>query len=326
VWQVDRSVTRLGRAADCDITLDDSLASRYHAEIQVTGQGLRVKDLGSTNKTLVNGSPISEVPLNDGDQIQIGNTRLQVVTGGATRPTAPQPQAPASPAPAAPKTPRPAPQPPPARSAKPTPAGAEAAAPAAKEAEAAAPPAATTSRSSRIRLLAVLLVVAILGFAAVILLTSGQDPTTGPGGAPADSSEAGSGTATEPDAGPGPSFPSPSAESRGADPGVVYPEEAVALYEEGLSLFQYGRLVRARETLEAALEVAPDYRDAQDVLRRTLSAIDTRVEASMQRARSAMEALRYEEARRALEEVFFLLEEDDDRLVEAQRIRDRIGQ
>jgi hypothetical protein len=85
-------------------------------------------------------------------------------------------------------------------------------------------------------------------------------------------------------------------------------------------------LVRARETLEAALEVAPDYRDAQDVLRRTLSAIDARVEASMQRARAAMEALRYDEARRALEEVFFLLEEGDDRLVEAQRIRDRIGQ
>jgi hypothetical protein len=311
---------RLGRAADCDITLDDSLASRYHAEIQVTGQGLRVKDLGSTNKTLVNGSPISETPLNDGDQIQIGNTRLQVVLAGATRPTASQPATPA----AAPR--QPAPRQPPARSATPTPAGAREAAPAARKAKAATPPAATTSRSSRVRFLGVILVVAILGLAAVILLTSGQDPAIGPGGASGGSSEAGSETATEPDAGPAPAFPTPSGESRGAEPGVIYPEEAVALYEEGLSLFQYGRLVRARETLEAALEVAPDYRDAQDVLRRTLSAIDARVEASMQRARAAMEALRYDEARRALEEVFFLLEEGDDRLVEAQRIRDRIGQ
>jgi len=307
---------RLGRAADCDITLDDSLASRYHAEIQVTGQGLRVRDLGSTNKTLVNGSPISETPLNDGDQIQIGNTRLQVVLAGGTQPIAPQPAIPE----AVPR--QPAPRQPPARSARPTPAGAREAAPAAGKAKAATPPAATTSRSSRVRFLAVILVVAILGLAAVILLTSGQDPALGPGGP----SEAGSETTTEPDTGPAPAFPTPSGESRGAEPGVVYPEEAVALYEEGLSLFQYGRLVRARETLEAALEVAPDYRDAQDVLRRTLSAIDARVEASMQRARAAMEALRYDEARRALEEVFFLLEEDDDRLVEAQRIRDRIGQ
>jgi len=288
-WKLERSVARLGRAADCDIPLDDSLASRYHAEIHVTGQGLRVKDLGSTNKTMVNGSPISEVSLNDGDQIQIGNTRLQVVLGGAPQPAAAQAAA--------------APPKPPSQPATP-PAPAE---------KAAAP-----ARSGRIRFLAVILVVVILGFAAVILLTSGEDSATGPTG--------GTGASGEPDSGPAVAFPTPSEGAQGAGSDTVYPENAVALFEEGLSLFQYGRLVRARDTLETVLQIAPDHREAQDILRRTESAIDSRVEASMQRARSAMEALRYEEARRALDEVFFLLEEGDDRLVEAQRIRDRLGQ
>ncbi len=288
-WKLERSVVRLGRAADCDIPLDDSLASRYHAEIHVTGQGLRVKDLGSTNKTMVNGSPISEVSLNDGDQIQIGNTRLQVVLGGAPQPAAAQAAA--------------APPKPPSQPATP-PAPAE---------RALAP-----SRGGRIRFLAVILVVVILGFAAVILLTSGEDSATGPTG--------GAGAFGEPASGPAVAFPTLSEGAQDAGSDTVYPENAVALYEEGLSLFQYGRLVRARETLETVLQIAPDHREAQDILRRTESAIDSRVEASMQRARSAMEALRYEEARRVLDEVFFLLEEGDDRLVEAQRIRDRVGQ
>ena len=304
-WNLERSVVRLGRAADCDIPLDDSLASRYHAEIHVTGQGLRVKDLGSTNKTMVNGSPIDEVPLHDGDQIQIGNTRLQVVLGGAPQPAAAQ-------APAAPSKPpsQPASRIPSAKKKESSPPAAKAPAP---EEEAPAP-----SRGGRIRFLAVILVVVILGFAAVILLTSGEDSATGPTG--------GAEVSGEPDSGPAVAFPTPSGGAQDAGSDTVYPENAVALFEEGLSLFQYGRLVRARETLETVLQIAPDHREAQDILRRTESAIDSRVEASMQRARSAMEALRYEEARRALDEVFFLLEEGDDRLVEAQRIRDRIGQ
>jgi len=305
-WKLERSVVRLGSAADCDIPLDDSLASRYHAEIHVAGQGLRVKDLGSTNKTMVNGSPISEVSLNDGDQIQIGNTRLQVVLGASPQPVAAQ----AAAAPPAAAPPAAAPPEQPSRPVTPPAPAEEAPAPAEK--------APAPSRSGRIRFLAVILVVVILGFAAVILLTSGEDSATEPTG--------GAGASGEPDSGPAVAFPTLSEGARDAGSDTVYPENAVALYEEGLSLFQYGRLVRARDTLETVLQIAPDHREAQDILRRTESAIDSRVEASMQRARSAMEALRYEEARRLLDEVFFLLEEGDDRLVEAQRIRDRIGQ
>ncbi len=306
VWKLERSVVRLGRAADCDIPLDDALASRYHAEIHQTGQGLRVKDLGSTNQTMVNGSPISEVPLNDGDQIQIGDTRLQVVLGAAMQPAAEQQPSPQPVSPPQPSSP-PAGRPPSAKKSKSSP-------PAAKEPASEPPP----TRSGRIRFLAVALMVVILGFAAVILLTSGEDSATGPMG--------GAETADEPDSGPAVAFPNQLEGVQDAGSDTVYPEDAVALYEEGLSLFQYGRLVRARETLEAALQIAPDFREAQDVLRRTESAVDSRVAASMRRAHSAMEALRYEEARRVLDEVFFLLEEGDDRLVEAQRIRDRIGQ
>ena len=304
VWPLERGVVRLGRAADCDIPLDDALASRHHAEIHVAAHGLRIRDLGSTNKTMVNGSPISEAPLNDGDQVQIGNTRLQVVLGGAPRAAAPPPRPPSRQVTAPPgRTPPPKRRESPSPAAKTPPPGAKEPAP---------------SRSGRVRFLAVILVVVILGFAAVILLTSREDSATGPA--------AGGGATDPPDSGPAVSFPTSPDGARSTSSDTVYPENAVALFEEGFSLFQYGRLVRAREVLEAALQIAPDYQEAQDVLRRTESAIDARVEASMQRARSAMGALRYEEARRALQEVFFLLEEGDDRLVEAQRIRDRIGQ
>ena len=47
----------------------------------VAGGAFVVVDLGSTNATLVNGSPIAEHGLADGDQITIGNTVLEFRRG-----------------------------------------------------------------------------------------------------------------------------------------------------------------------------------------------------------------------------------------------------
>jgi diguanylate cyclase (GGDEF)-like protein len=76
---LDRDLVSIGRALDADIRLNDSKASRLHAQISTdktegpVGGRFTVKDLGSTNGTLVNGQLISETVLADGDKILIGD-------------------------------------------------------------------------------------------------------------------------------------------------------------------------------------------------------------------------------------------------------------
>jgi diguanylate cyclase (GGDEF)-like protein len=76
---LERDVVLIGRALEADVRLNDSKASRLHAkitsEVDTATGGLifKVKDLGSTNGTLVNGRVISEYVLHDGDKILIGD-------------------------------------------------------------------------------------------------------------------------------------------------------------------------------------------------------------------------------------------------------------
>jgi hypothetical protein len=69
------AVTRLGRGTDVDIRIDDPGVSRHHAEITL-GTDVTLRDLGSTNGTLVNGRMVSSVVLTDGSRIQLGTTTL----------------------------------------------------------------------------------------------------------------------------------------------------------------------------------------------------------------------------------------------------------
>ena len=46
---------RLGRAADCDVVIDDDSVSRHHVSIDTRKEPLIVEDIGSTNGTLVAG-------------------------------------------------------------------------------------------------------------------------------------------------------------------------------------------------------------------------------------------------------------------------------
>lgn len=71
----DRAV--IGRLAGSDIQIDDPGASRRHAEIRKEGDEFLIKDLGSTNGTLLNEETISEETLQDGDRITIGDTVLE---------------------------------------------------------------------------------------------------------------------------------------------------------------------------------------------------------------------------------------------------------
>jgi hypothetical protein len=66
----------IGRLPECEVVLPDSNVSRRHAELQRKGDGVFVTDLGSTNGTRVNGSPVREQLLASGDEISVGSTKL----------------------------------------------------------------------------------------------------------------------------------------------------------------------------------------------------------------------------------------------------------
>jgi len=69
----------VGRAAGCQITLDDTYASQLHARIFVRDDQLYVEDLGSTNGTYLNRRKVSApMVVSQGDQIQIGSTVMEV--------------------------------------------------------------------------------------------------------------------------------------------------------------------------------------------------------------------------------------------------------
>ncbi len=69
-------VCRLGRDPALDVCLDDPKASRVHVEIFCENEQWMLKDLNSKNGTYVNGQQVSRVLLNDGDEVQIGETRM----------------------------------------------------------------------------------------------------------------------------------------------------------------------------------------------------------------------------------------------------------
>jgi diguanylate cyclase (GGDEF)-like protein len=76
---LERDRVVFGRALEADIRLNDFKTSRIHAEITAEASGdsgvtcFRIKDLGSTNGTLVNGQVVNEAVLKHGDKIVIGD-------------------------------------------------------------------------------------------------------------------------------------------------------------------------------------------------------------------------------------------------------------
>jgi adenylate cyclase len=67
----------IGRSPECQIVLRDFGISRTHAKVIVGDEGVcRILDLKSKNGTQVNGVPIVEAPLRDGDRILLGKFEL----------------------------------------------------------------------------------------------------------------------------------------------------------------------------------------------------------------------------------------------------------
>ena len=68
-----------GRSADCSLVVPDPNTSRHHCEFVFDGRNVRLEDRQSVNGTFVNETRISAPsPLQDGDEVRIGQTRLRV--------------------------------------------------------------------------------------------------------------------------------------------------------------------------------------------------------------------------------------------------------
>ncbi|MGA0123184.1 MAG: FhaA domain-containing protein [Gaiellales bacterium] len=68
----------VGRSKDCDISVADGNVSRRHAEIGLDGDGVQVRDLDSTNGTLVNGRRVRRESVGAGDEITVGTSTLRI--------------------------------------------------------------------------------------------------------------------------------------------------------------------------------------------------------------------------------------------------------
>lgn len=67
----------IGRDLECEIRIDDSDASRRHALVKRTWEGVTIAELGAKNATLVNDLPLQgERRLRDRDELLIGATRV----------------------------------------------------------------------------------------------------------------------------------------------------------------------------------------------------------------------------------------------------------
>ena len=83
----------VGRAVTSDVPIYDPTISRRHAEITLVTGGVRVKDLGSSNGTFLNGARITQADAGANDVVTFGKVAFKVA--GITppvRPSAPSPE------------------------------------------------------------------------------------------------------------------------------------------------------------------------------------------------------------------------------------------
>ena len=70
--------TIVGRAAVCDLAIDDPSISRRHVRFRIHGDHCVVTDLGGRNGTFLNGEQVIEAQVNSGDAIVLGRFPLRV--------------------------------------------------------------------------------------------------------------------------------------------------------------------------------------------------------------------------------------------------------
>jgi pSer/pThr/pTyr-binding forkhead associated (FHA) protein len=75
----------VGRSLSVDAPVPDAMVSRRHCELDCRDGRLVIRDLGSTNGTIVNGRPIdADCELEPGDVVLLGVSEFRVMAGEET--------------------------------------------------------------------------------------------------------------------------------------------------------------------------------------------------------------------------------------------------
>lgn len=75
--ELKRTIVTIGRDEECDIWIDDELASRHHAELSWSNEQTCLTDCDSLNGVMLNGTLIhGTVPIQNDDCIEIGSHRF----------------------------------------------------------------------------------------------------------------------------------------------------------------------------------------------------------------------------------------------------------
>jgi DNA-binding NtrC family response regulator len=76
----------VGSGTGADLVLQDKGVSRMHVELALMAEGVRVRDLGSTNGTFVGDARIEAVTLRPPAEIRIGRTRIELLSADVPAP------------------------------------------------------------------------------------------------------------------------------------------------------------------------------------------------------------------------------------------------
>lgn len=85
-WALTQPETIVGRSVECSIFIDDRSLSRNHCRFMLMGPDVSVVDMGSTNKTIVNGMtlpPLTPHKLKNNDQVKTGNVVFKFLERGS---------------------------------------------------------------------------------------------------------------------------------------------------------------------------------------------------------------------------------------------------
>ncbi|PHM20206.1 MAG: FHA domain-containing protein [Curvibacter sp. PD_MW3] len=78
--QITKERTTLGRRPYNDVVIDNLAVSGEHAAVQMTSDEVFLEDLNSTNGTYVNGKAVKRQQLFNGDTIEVGKYKIQLVS------------------------------------------------------------------------------------------------------------------------------------------------------------------------------------------------------------------------------------------------------
>ena len=75
----------LGRGETAGLRFADPALSSEHATLEWMGKGFRLRDLGSMNGSLVNGSEVRAADLKNGDELRLGSLVFRFVLAARAR-------------------------------------------------------------------------------------------------------------------------------------------------------------------------------------------------------------------------------------------------